>query len=99
MAVVRYRNYYISVLLTPDKSGNSSCIPFAEIRHKGDHSPVARLMFSEAFDDANDATSHGLVMGKKWVDEKEAANKSKQSSESGTEVAGKLQPEPFGFKS
>jgi hypothetical protein len=52
MAVLRYNDHYISVFLTPDKSGNSSRIPFVEIRHKQDRGPVARLMLDEAFANA-----------------------------------------------
>ena len=48
MATQRYNDYYISVLHTPDNSGNSSCIPFVEIRHKRGHDPEARLMLNEA---------------------------------------------------
>lgn len=72
MAVKGYNGHYISVFLTPDKSGNSSCVPFVEIRHKGDQSPLARLMLEEAFGSADDANAHGLEVGKKWVDERNA---------------------------
>ena len=36
MPSLRYGDYYISVFHTPDKSGNSSCIAFVEIRHQRD---------------------------------------------------------------
>ncbi|HEX2933197.1 MAG TPA: hypothetical protein VHV54_25940 [Candidatus Binatia bacterium] len=75
MAVLRYNDHYISVFLTPDKSGNSSCIPFVEIRHKHDHGPVARLMLDEAFATAIEASVYGLKRGKQWIDEKLAASK------------------------
>jgi hypothetical protein len=40
---------------------------------------VARLMLDEAFTTALDANTHGLEMGKKWIDEKDAKSKSLQS--------------------
>ena len=89
MAVLRYHDHYISVFLTPDKSGKSSCIPFVEIRHKRDHSPVARLMLDEAFTTALDASTHGLEMGKKWIDERDAKRKSLRSDRVVKKVASK----------
>jgi hypothetical protein len=62
--VLRYSDHYISVFLTPDKFGNSSCAPFVEIRHKQDQGPVAGLMLDEVFANAADASVYGLKMGK-----------------------------------
>ena len=72
MPNLRYNEYYISVFHLPDKSGNSSCIPFVEIRHKRDRGLEARLMLNEAFSTAYDANAHGFAMGKQWVDEQVA---------------------------
>jgi hypothetical protein len=80
MAVLRYNDHYISVFLTPDKSGASSCIPFVEIRHKHDHGPMARLTPSEAFASELDASAYGFKMGKQWIDEKLAADKAPRAS-------------------
>ena len=93
MAVQGYNGHYISVFLTPDKSGNSSCVPFVEIRHKGDQGPLARLMLEEAFERADDANAHGFAMGKKWVDERSAGEIA------GTKTTSKLKPGAVGFKS
>jgi len=60
MAVLRYNGYYVSVFHTPDRSGNSSCIPFVEISHKRDHGPATRLMLNEAFTTAQDGAPTGL---------------------------------------
>jgi len=98
MAVLRYDDYYISVFHTPDRSGNSSCIPFVEIRHKRDHSPTARLMLNEAFTTAQDASAHGFEMGKQCVDARVAKSNSPQSGGVVTKAARELQPVPFGFK-
>jgi hypothetical protein len=70
MAVLRYSNHYISVFLTPDKSGNSSCILVVEIRHKRDHSPIARLVSGEAFATVEDASARGFELGRKWIDDR-----------------------------
>lgn len=70
MPRLRYRNYYISVFHVPDKSGNSSCIPCLEIRHKLDHGPAARLTLSDAFGSAPEATEHGFAVGRRWVDDR-----------------------------
>jgi hypothetical protein len=70
MAVLRYHDHYISVVLTPDKSGNSSCIPVVEIRHKRDNAPVTRLVISEAFTSTRVAKARAFETGKKWVDER-----------------------------
>ena len=70
MAVLRYSNHYISVFLTPDKSSNSSCVLVVEIRHKRDHSPIARLVSGEAFVTTEDASARGFELGKKWIDER-----------------------------
>jgi hypothetical protein len=59
---------YISVFHTPDKSDNSYCVPFVQIRHKSAHSPEARLMLNDAFDTACDASAHSFAVGKQWVD-------------------------------
>jgi hypothetical protein len=99
MAVLGYNGHYISVFLTPDKSGNSSCIPFVEIRHKGDRGPLARLMLKEAFETADAASAHGLEMGKKWVDEQNTKNKLMQIGGAVRKVTSKLKPGAFGFKS
>ncbi len=98
MAVLRYSGYYISVFLTPDKSGHSSCIPFVEIRHKGDPGPLVRLMLKEAFETAVDANAHGLKMGKNWVDEEIAKNKLMLLGRAMTKVTSKLKPDSFSFK-
>ena len=96
MAVQGYNGHYISVFLTPDKSGNSSCIPFVEIRHNGDQGPLARLMLEEAFERADDANAHGLAMGKKWVDERNS--KTKASGVGGVASTSNLKP-ALGFRS
>ena len=70
MPSLRYGHYYISVFHTPDKSDNSSCVPFVEIRHKSAPSPEARLMLNDAFGSAYDASAHGFAMGKQWVDQR-----------------------------
>lgn len=70
MAVLSYNNHYISVVLTPDKSGNSSCVPVVEIRHKRDKSPLTRLVISEAFTSTRNAKAYAFEIGKKWVDER-----------------------------
>jgi hypothetical protein len=75
MAILRYNDHYISVFLTPDKSGNSSCLAFVEIRHKQDRSPITRLVLEEAFANATEARVYGLKMGKKWIDERRAESK------------------------
>lgn len=98
MAVLRYNGYYISVFHTPDRSGNSSCIPFVEIRHKRDHSPATRLMLNESFIIAQDASAHGFEMGKQWVDARVAKSNSPQSGGVVATAAGELQPVRFGFK-
>ena len=98
MAVLRYRDHYISVLLTPDKSGTLSYIPIVEIRPKRDNNPAARLILTAAFATFTDARAQGLNAGKKWVDERnpkrvEAKDKSeKKAQNSNPKVA-------FGFKS
>jgi hypothetical protein len=70
MAVLRYSNHYISVFLTPDKSSNSSCILVVEIRHKRDHSPIARFVSGEAFVTTEDASARGFELDKKWIDDR-----------------------------
>jgi hypothetical protein len=97
MAVLGYNGHYISVFLTPDKSGHSACIPFVEIRHRVDQNPLARLMLKEAFVTAEEASAHGLDAGKKWVDERNAKVKAKEVGEA--EVATQLKPATLGFKS
>ena len=69
-----YRNHYISVFQIPDKSGNSSCIACVEIRHNLEGSPSARLMLNGPFSIAHEASEHGFVMGKRWVDDRLAVN-------------------------
>src|SRR5688572_13948643 len=76
MAVLLCRDRYISVLLAPDKSGNSSYIPIVEIRHKRDNNPAARLVSTGAFLRFTEARIHGLDMGKKWIDEQTPKPKS-----------------------
>ena len=98
MAVLRYNGYYVSVFHTPDRSGNSSCIPFVEIRHKRDHGPGTRLMLNEAFTTAQDASAHGFGIGKQWVDARFAKSNSPQSGGVVTQAAHELQSIPFGFK-
>jgi len=56
-------------------------------------------MLKEAFDTAAAANVHGFEMGKKWVDENVAKNKSSQKGTVGTQVAGKFPPDPLGVKS
>ena len=99
MATQRYNDYYISVLHTPDNSGNSSCIPFVEIRHKRGHDPEARLMVNEAFSTARDANAHGFTIGKRWVDERIAKGNSVQLGAVATKTAGESPPIRSGFKS
>jgi hypothetical protein len=98
MAVLRYNGYYISVFHTPDRSGNSSCIPFVEIRQKRDHGPGTRLMLSEAFSTAQDASAHGFEMGKHWIDARLTKSKSPESGGIVAQVAHELQSIPLGFK-
>jgi hypothetical protein len=66
----RYSDYYISVFHTPDQSGNASCVPFVEIRHKRDRGPEVRLMLNEAFSSEREASTRGFAAGKQWVDER-----------------------------
>jgi hypothetical protein len=89
---LRYNDYYISVFHIPDKSGNSSCIPCVEMRHKRDQSPSARLTINEAFSSAQDASAHGFAMGKQWVDERVAQRISAQSGGIATKTTGASQP-------
>ena len=98
MPVLRYHDHFIAVFLTPDRSGNSCCIPFVEIRYKRDGSPLARLMLEEAFNTPEAAKAHGLEMGKRWIDKRVAESKSAQLSGAVPNVASKKQPVPFGFK-
>lgn len=76
MAVLRYLNHYISVLLTPDKSGNFSYIPIVEVRHNRDNNPMARLVSTEAFANFTEARAYGFTVGKNWVDEQNVKRKS-----------------------
>ena len=99
MATLHYNDYYISVLHTPDSSGNSSCIPFVEIRHKRDNDPAARLMLTEAFSTARDASAHGFKIGKQWVDERVAKANSVQTGGVATKTADDSRPVRSGFKS
>lgn len=98
MAVLHYNGYYLSVFLTPDKSGNLSCIPFVEIRNKRSHDPAARLMLNEAFSTADEASAHGFDMGKQWVDERVAIRKPVQAGGVVTQADLDSQPVRFGFK-
>lgn len=100
MAVLRYNDHYISVFLTPDKSGDSSCIPFVEIRHKRDSHPVARLVSGEAFTTAAEASAHGVDEGKKWIDD-QIAERKPAARPSGVVTATAItnQPLHLGFKS
>jgi hypothetical protein len=68
MAVLYYNDHYISVFLTLDKSNNSAWVPFVEIRHKSDASPVARLTISEVFNTDGDAQHRGFEEARKWID-------------------------------
>jgi hypothetical protein len=96
MAVQGYKGHYISVFLTPDKSGNSSCVPFVEIRHNGDQGPLARLMLEEAFESAVEASAYGFKVGKQWVDERNA--KTEAGGVCGDDSTSSLKP-GLGFKS
>jgi hypothetical protein len=71
MAVLLYNEHYISVFLTPDKSGDLSYIAVVEIRNKRDNDPAARLMMGEAFATTEDASVRGFEMGRKWIDERQ----------------------------
>ena len=99
MAVLLCRDRYISVLLAPDKSGNSSYIPIVEIRHKRDNNPAARLVSTEAFLRFTEARIHGLDMGKKWIDEQTPKPKSAVATgENEKEVQSRNPKIVFGFK-
>src|SRR5262245_20618895 len=98
MPRLRYKDYYISVFHTPDKSGNLSCVPFVEIHHKRGRGLEVRLMLNEAFSTAFDASAHGFAMGKQWVDEQISQRNPVRS----TKVARKTavqSPIPFRFRS
>ena len=97
MPSLRYRDYYISVLHIPDKSGDSSCIACVEIRHKLHDSPAAKGMLSGALLVAHDVDKHGFTMGKQWVDDR-IAKKSVSSDRIETEAGDKLLPVRAGFK-
>ena len=71
MAVLLYKDHYISVLLTPDKSGDSSCIAVVEMSNKRDNNPAARVVIGEAFATTEDASVRGFELGKKWIDERQ----------------------------
>lgn len=71
MTVLLYNNHYISVLLTPNKSGDSAYNAVVEIRNKRENQPAARLIIGEAFASAADASTRGVEMGKKWIDERQ----------------------------
>lgn len=70
MAVLYYNDHYISVFLTPDKTNNSACVPFVEIRHKWDESRVARLTISEVFNTDEEAQHRGVEEARKWIDQR-----------------------------
>jgi hypothetical protein len=99
MPSLRYNDYYISVFHTPDKSDNSSCVPFVEIRHKSAHSPEARLMLNDAFGSAYDASAHGFAMGKQWIDQRVTQINPATSSETATKAFTKSPPIRFRLKS
>lgn len=75
MAILRYRDYYISVLFTPDKSGNASYVPFVEIRHNRGSTPIVRLTPGQSFSRSSEAKVHGFEIGKKWIEETAAQRK------------------------
>jgi hypothetical protein len=100
MAVLSYRDHYISVLLTPDKSGTFSYIPIVEIRPKRDNNPAARLILTEAFATFTEARAQGLDAGKKWVDERNPKRKSVEAKdESEKKAQNRNSKVAFGFKS
>ena len=68
MPSLRYRNAYISIFHIPDKSGNSSCIAYVEIRHKLEGSPSARLVLNGPFSDAHQAREHAFAMEKERIE-------------------------------
>jgi hypothetical protein len=72
MTVLLYNNHYISVLLTPDKSGVSAYNAVVEIRNKRENHPAARLIIGEAFASVADASTRGVEIGKKWIDERQS---------------------------
>jgi hypothetical protein len=79
MTVLLYNNHYISVLLTPDKSGDSAYNAVVEIRNKRENHPAARLIIGEAFATAADASTRGVEMGKKWIDERQSKSRAQKA--------------------
>ena len=91
MPSLRYRNAYISIFHIPDKSGNSSCIAYVEIRHKLEGSPSARLVLNGPFSDAHPAREHAFAMEKERIDDWLASKgKSAPSGQIATEAGGDL---------
>jgi hypothetical protein len=84
MTVLLYDNHYISVLLTPDKSGDSAYNAVVEIRNKRENHPVARLIIGEAFATATDASTRGVEIGKKWIDERQSKSREQKASSVGS---------------
>jgi hypothetical protein len=69
MPILRYRDYYISVLHVPDKSGDASCIACVEVRHKLDGHPTVRFQSRSTTAILSETNEQGFAMGKRWIDD------------------------------
>lgn len=71
MSTLRYKDYYISILHLPDKSGRSSSIACVEVRHELDSVPTVRWMLDAA---SNNAGTHAqrAAVAKQWIDRQSA---------------------------
>jgi hypothetical protein len=70
MPGVRYKNHYISVVHLPDKSLESACTCYVEIRQEREQVLSTRLILGEGFKTEQDATERGFAVGKQWVDQR-----------------------------